>query len=41
MDHVIYIVLSTDHSPLCIDHRARDCMVVGFTTTYEINDYHH
>ena len=22
-------------------HRGRDCMVVGFTTTCAINDYHH
>jgi hypothetical protein len=22
-------------------HRGRDCMVVGFTTTYAISAYHH
>ena len=22
-------------------HRGRDCMVIGFTTTYAISGYHH
>ena len=26
---------------MILDHRGRDCMVVGFTTTYAISAYHH
>ena len=37
VEEFISIYISENHG----GHRGRDHMVVGFTTTYAISDYHH
>jgi hypothetical protein len=43
---IIFFLESTDILLLqivydCGGHRGRDCLVIGFTTTYAISAYHH
>jgi len=36
-----FIFISADDYSLLMGRRGRDCMVIGFTTTYAISAYHH
>ena len=38
---IFYLLIPSDFIVCKGDRRGRDCKVVGFTTTYAINVYHH